>query len=353
MAKAADIAGRLGHAARAAVKTAWFGAHYVAARRASGPLARPDEAPFRLTRKLPAPAVLLADIRRLVAADRLNVERGFYPPPEGPPLDLGAALKMSCRFLDDAREVARRRRAGAGQEVAATAEPSKAAGLPRYYRQNFHFQTDGYLSEGSAALYDFQVETLFGGTAQAMRRQALPLLGAAFAGRDQRQLGLLELGCGTGALTAEIARAFPRLSVAAIDPSTDYLDAARRRLAGAPRARFASGLAEALPFADASFDAVASCYLFHELPPKIRKAAAAEIARVLKPGGTYVHLDSLQYGDAPQLDALLEAFPRLFHEPYYESYARLDLAALLGKAGLVAGAAIRGFLTKAAVFGKA
>ena len=113
MAKAADIAGRLGHAARAAVKTAWFGAHYVAARRASGPLARPDEAPFRLTRKLPAPAVLLADIRRLVAADRLNVERGFYPPPEGPPLDLGAALGMSRRFLDDAREVARRRRAGA------------------------------------------------------------------------------------------------------------------------------------------------------------------------------------------------------------------------------------------------
>ncbi len=352
MAKAADIAGRLGHAAKAAVKTAWFGAHYVAARRASGPLARPGEPPFRLMRKLPPPAVLMAEIRRLIAADRLNVERGFYPPPEGPPLDLGAALRMSRRFLDDAREVARRRREGAGQEIAAEAGPSKR-GLPRYYRQNFHFQTDGYLSEGSAALYDFQVETLFGGTAQAMRRQALPLLGEAFAGRDQRRLALLELGCGTGALTAEIARTFPRLSVTAIDPSTDYLQAARQRLTGAPCIRLANGLAEALPFADASFDAVTSCYLFHELPPKIRKAAAAEIARVLKPGGSYVHLDSLQYGDTPRLDALLEAFPRLFHEPYYESYAKLDLAALLGKAGLAPGAATRGFLTGAAVFRKA
>ena len=48
----------------------------------------------------------------------------------------------------------------------------RANGLPRYYQQNFHFQTDGYLSDHSARLYDFQVESLFAGTADVMRRRA-------------------------------------------------------------------------------------------------------------------------------------------------------------------------------------
>ena len=45
---------------------------------------------------------------------------------------------------------------------------------PAYYLQNFHYQTDGWLSKDSARLYDFQVETLFLGSADTRRRQALP-----------------------------------------------------------------------------------------------------------------------------------------------------------------------------------
>ena len=45
-----------------------------------------------------------------------------------------------------------------------------AAGVPDYYAQDFHFQTGGYLTEGSARLYDVQVETLFMGAAGPMRR---------------------------------------------------------------------------------------------------------------------------------------------------------------------------------------
>ncbi|MGD1704392.1 ubiquinone biosynthesis protein UbiE [Dapis sp. BLCC M229] len=44
---------------------------------------------------------------------------------------------------------------------------------PTYYLQNFHYQTDGYLSKMSANLYDLQVELLFNGTADAMRRRIL------------------------------------------------------------------------------------------------------------------------------------------------------------------------------------
>lgn len=343
MARPALIAGRLAHAANAVAKSAWFGAHYLAARRQAGRLDA-DGKPFRLRHKLPGLPQILASVRDLTNRDRANVERGFYPAPEGPPLDIAAAMRSSRRFLDDATEVARRRRQGAGQETA-DARPD----LPRYYRQNFHFQTDGYLSADSAALYDFQVETLFGGTAGAMRRQALPMLAEGLAGRDQRKLRLLEIGCGTGALTAEIARAYPRLAIDAIDPSTDYLGAAKRKL-GAARANWHEGFAEKLPFADGTFDAAVSCYLFHELPPKIRKAVVAELARVVKPGGFYVHVETLQLGDTPAFDALIEAFPRLFHEPYYESYARADLAALFGAAGLELADSGTGFLTKAMSF---
>ena len=44
---------------------------------------------------------------------------------------------------------------------------------PDYYLQNFHHQTDGYLSDYSAGLYDIQVEILFNGTADAMRRRII------------------------------------------------------------------------------------------------------------------------------------------------------------------------------------
>lgn len=45
--------------------------------------------------------------------------------------------------------------------------------FPDYYLQNFHHQTDGYLSDHSAALYDLQVEILFNGAADPMRRRLL------------------------------------------------------------------------------------------------------------------------------------------------------------------------------------
>ena len=61
-------------------------------------------------------------------------------------------------------------------------------GLPDYYRQNFHFQSDGWLSEHSAAIYDTQVEVLFTGAADVMRRRALKPIAEWMAGRNQRDL---------------------------------------------------------------------------------------------------------------------------------------------------------------------
>ena len=64
------------------------------------------------------------------------------------------------------------------------------------------------------------------------------------------------------------------------------------------------------------------------------RQVTAEVARVLRPGGLFVFMDSLQMGDKPGWDGMLEAFPHRFHEPYYRHYAMDDLDGMFGAAGL-------------------
>ena len=111
-------------------------------------------------------------------------------------------------------------------------------------------------------------------------------------------------------------------------------------------------MSEALPFADASLDVLSTVYLFHELPPKIRRQAVAEFARVLKPGGQVIFADSLQAGDLPENDGLLELFPALFHEPYYAGYLTDDLDGVFAAAGLRRRDLTCAFLTRIAVYEK-
>ena len=60
-----------------------------------------------------------------------------------------------------------------------------------------------------------------------------------------------------------------------------------------------------LDFSHAAEYAQVTCiYLFHELPPSVRREAAAEMARVVRPGGMVVLTDSAQFGDRPPWDAV-------------------------------------------------
>jgi ubiquinone/menaquinone biosynthesis C-methylase UbiE len=111
--------------------------------------------------------------------------------------------------------------------------------------------------------------------------------------------------------------------------------------------------AERLPLADDSLDGACCVFLFHELPPMVRPVVAAEIARVLKPGGLLAFADSIQPSDEPRLERLLQVFPAYFHEPYYADYAEADLPALFAHAGLVESSRDSAFLTKALLFEKA
>src|SRR5262249_237087 len=196
-------------------------------------------------------------------------------------------------------------------------------GYPRYYLQKFHFQSDGYLSGASAGRYDHQVEVLFGGAAAAMRRQALVPLRAAIARCGAAQL--LDVACGTGSFLRAVKANYPRLRVTGLDLSPYYLAVARRKLQPWARAWFVQGAAERMAVSDEQFDAVTCIYLFHELPPRVRRTVVQEIRRLLRPGGTLIFVDSLQTSDEPDYDAMLDYFPVAFHEPYFATYLREDL----------------------------
>ncbi|HET7594288.1 MAG TPA: class I SAM-dependent methyltransferase, partial [Stellaceae bacterium] len=144
----------------------------------------------------------------------------------------------------------------------------------------------------------------------------------------------------------------PKLKVTALDLSPHYLELARDALATWSGAAFLEAPAEAVPAPDASFDIVTSIFLFHELPPKTRRQVVAETARLLRPSGAAIVVDSIQLGDVPDYDALVEYFPHAFHEPYYAQYAREDLPALFADAGLTLAESGIAYFSKVMTFRK-
>ncbi len=284
----------------------------------------PIEGPFPSTKEI------LADLQRLLAKDRENVEQGLYPLPDDLIRRPLTALTGALRYFADLPEVERRRHADAGQEVF---EDQRRPGFPRYYQQNFHFQSDGWFSRRSARRYDHQVEVLFTGGADAMRRQALVPLTKVLRGGRQEEKRVLDLGSGSGGLLPFLKQAYPRLGLLGVDLSLPYLQEAAQRMKPYRRWQMLQAPAENLPLADDSLNAVTSVFLFHELPRKVRAAVVAEAAQVLKPGGSFVLLDSIQTGDVPGYDGLLQYFPVAFHEPYYADYVGQDLSALFRERG--------------------
>jgi len=90
----------------------------------------------------------------------------------------------------------------------------------------------------------------------------------------------LELGCGTGVFLERAASTGAR--IVAIDLSQPLLQQARSRMARSPRVRLVCGNAEAMPYADGTFDAVYGSSVVHHLD---LDRALREVFRVLRPGG--------------------------------------------------------------------
>jgi ubiquinone/menaquinone biosynthesis C-methylase UbiE len=243
-----------------------------------------------------------------------------------------------------------RSRRGDYRDLPEAADPRR---YPAYFRRNFHWQTDGYLSERSARIYDLSVEFLFMGCADVMRRQVIPPLARFARGQRRRPLRILDVGCGTGRTLAQIAAALPGHRYFGVDLSPYYVEAAREKLTHVPEVTLVAENAEALPYRDDYFDAVTSVYLFHELPRRARRRVMAEAARVLRPGGLLVVEDSAQLAEARDLAFFLSGFAAQVHEPFYRDYLRDDLAGLVAEAGLSVAGVQRAWLSKVVTAGAA
>jgi ubiquinone/menaquinone biosynthesis C-methylase UbiE len=173
--------------------------------------------------------------------------------------------------------------------------------LPDYTRHEIHGQPGGYVGDPFAGwvyhcalargfYYQFRHEENFMAVAQNCMKPA-----------DGRVRRILDLGCGSGLTTTAFKTRFPDAEVWGIDAGGPMVRYAHHRAVRlGVDVHFAQRLAEDSRFPDQHFDIVSSYILFHEVCHNAAVKAVQEIARVLRPGGIYNHVDTLSEGMVEQ-----------------------------------------------------
>ncbi len=137
----------------------------------------------------------------------------------------------------------------------------------------------------------------------------------------------LDVGCGSGALTIACAKRNPKASMIGIDRwGKEYASFSRQlcennsKAEGVNNTSFAQGDATHLDFADETFDAVTSNYVYHNIPSRDRQAILLETLRTLKKGGIFAIHDIMskgRYGD-------MQAFVKRLKDMGYEEVKLID-----------------------------
>jgi SAM-dependent methyltransferase len=144
---------------------------------------------------------------------------------------------------------------------------------------------------------------------------------------------VLDVGCGPGALTAELVSRSGAAAVCAVEPSASFAAAARERLPGADIRRSA---AEQLPFPDAAFDAALAQLVVHFMTDPV--LGLREMGRVTRPGGVVAACVWDHGGGRGPLTAFWQAArdvdPGVVDESGLAGVREGDLARLFARAGL-------------------
>ncbi|MEM6890669.1 MAG: bifunctional 2-polyprenyl-6-hydroxyphenol methylase/3-demethylubiquinol 3-O-methyltransferase UbiG [Pseudomonadota bacterium] len=155
---------------------------------------------------------------------------------------------------------------------------------------------------------------------------------------DWTDKDVLDLGCAGGFMAEALASKGAR--VTGIDPAADAIEAAKRRatLVG-QNIQYDVGVGEALPYADAAFDAVVCVDVLEHVTDLTK--VAAEVARVLRPGGMFLY-DTINRNPVSRLatitvaEDILGLLPKGTHDPKLFIKPK-ELVRELTNAGLVAG----------------
>src|SRR6202795_658329 len=139
------IAMRVAYGGSQLPRVAWYVGHSLAVRRLADAARRRDGGAARERAHTNAPVPdrrrLYADMAVLFWQDLANVEAGLYPLPADHDGSLLTLLRRSRMFFEDLPEVIERRKSGGHHEVL---NERTAGKRPRYYLQNFHFQSGGW-----------------------------------------------------------------------------------------------------------------------------------------------------------------------------------------------------------------
>ena len=184
--------------------------------------------------------------------------------------------------------------------------------------------------------HDQVIADQFGSTAAAYLTSAVHAQGAdlqdiAACPRQYAQALILDMGCGGG--HASFAVAPHARQVIAYDLSAGMLDVVRQAAAERQLDNIETrqGSADSLPFADAGFDMVCtrfSAHHWHHLPQ-----ALAEAARVLKPGGRFIVIDTAAPADV-LADTYMQAIELLRDPSHVRNVSLASWQWLIGQAGL-------------------
>ena len=190
---------RVAYMATQLPRLAWYAGHDYVVRRLAAQAhrrdaaLRPDGASARAG-NLPDQGRIYSDLADLLAQDLANVEAGIYPLPHDHDGTLFTRLRRSRLFFEDLPAIHRRREVNDTREVNTAATAGRR---PDYYLQNFHYQSDGWLSEDSADRYDTQVEVL---------SRAAPMRCAARRCRRSTRFSPVAINADCGCSTSPVAR---------------------------------------------------------------------------------------------------------------------------------------------------
>lgn len=210
--------------------------------------------------------------------------------------------------------------------------------VPDYARHELHMQPGGYVGDPLAGImFRHAIVGLHSGhNFQNETHESIASIVPVPA--DGRVLRILELGCGIGQLATALQKRFPAAELWGVDTSAPMLRYAHLRATElASPVHFVQQSAEAMGFADGSIDLITASGLFHEIAPEATRAIIAEVARVLRPGGTFYPLD-LNTAGPPGADAKSRFATwfsyRWYHEDWRNDYAAVDLNAEMRRVGL-------------------
>jgi ubiquinone/menaquinone biosynthesis C-methylase UbiE len=299
-------------------------------------------------------AVTRATVERvayLILEDLDNVRQGIYPLPSEVRLESQATFKAVSKEIKEFWDLMSFSSDDTYSGQVDYSDPSSQVAsdyirqladdvpdLPDYYLTDFHSVPGGFLAPEHAAVYDKLSESVFSGTHFMARRMMLRPIAENISAADRNSaFHLLDIGTGTGTFLSQVHEAFPNAYLSGIDLSPAMIAHAKKMcsLTGMS-ASLKQGNMEKIPYDDESFDVVTHSNCFHEMPQRAIRNTALDCARVLKPGGLFIHHDAVQMVDDVSMANLARPiFDKNFNEPYMDDWQHsVNLDEIMAHAGI-------------------